>query len=464
MKVLLTRPVKLPSSDGVGLCVDNGLGYVAAACARAGAEVKLLGWNVDLDAQAFRRVLGLFQPGIVGVKVFTPWFREARATLELVRQELPDAITIIGGPHPSTSRPDDLFLEFNGLLDLAIAGDGEAGMTALLPKLAGNKGIPPAGELADVPGLIYRTEECVRANPRCLDTSLDELPELDWRAQELESFKTKLLAGEEGNTALVSDSRGCPGRCGHCMAWLINGGQVRQLSPSRLCATLGELIRGHGVRVFEFTGNCFLADKGYVREVCQWIIDTGIPVSWGCTGAEFVDSLRDRELLRTMARAGCSTVHFGVESGNREIVKQLRKPFTLEQMGEAVKRTTEAGIDAIGYFMFGFPEETPEQMKDTIEYAMSLPFSQRAFCICLPLPGTSSHAAILRQRGIDRIDWGRYDFANPKLLPCRSSPRAVRSVLRKARELQMSPLGRWRSRLGGLRSIAGRMKNRVFKQ
>ena len=157
-------------------------------------------------------------------------------------------------------------------------------------------------------------------------------------------------------------------------------------------------------------------------------------------------------------------VHFGVESGDPETVKELRKPFTLEQISEAVRTTVETGIGAVGYFMFGFPDETLRQMHRTIEYAMSLPFSRRAFCTCLPLPATSSYKAVLRQQGIDRIDWNRYDFANPKLLPCRPSPRVVSGVLRKARALQMSPLNRWRSRLGGLRSRMGRMKNSFFQR
>lgn len=247
MKVLLTRPIKLPVSDGVGSFTDSGLGYVAAACTSAGAETELFSWDVDLDAQSFRQSLRRSQPWIVGVKVFTPWFREARATLKLVRQELPDAITIIGGPHPSTSRPEDLYVEFDGLLDLAIAGDGEAGMMALLPKLSGKGPLPPEQELGDIPGLIYRTETGVKANPHYFEPQLDELPDFDWSMQEPGSFKAQFLGDSNGNAAFVSDSRGCPGRCGHCMAWMINGGKTRHFSLGRLCATLSELV--HEVRL-----------------------------------------------------------------------------------------------------------------------------------------------------------------------------------------------------------------------
>ena len=462
MRILLTRPIALPSSQGVASLNDNGLGLVAAACQRDDVEVTLFSWDTKLTANKFRQSLRRLRPAIVGVKVFTTWFREARATLQIVRQELPDTITIIGGPHPSTSRPEDLFLEFDGLIDLAVAGDAESAMASLVPTLAGCRGLPPARDLAGIPGLVYRDKDRVNANRRCLDRHLDALPMLSWQTQDPERFRNRLLPDNPGNAAMVSDSRGCPSRCGHCMAWLINGGDVRKLSVSRLCAMLDEVVREHNVRVIEFSGNCFMANTDYVREVCEWILGTGVPIRWRCTGAEFLDSLGDPSLLRLMARSGCSAVHFGVESGNAGIVAQLRKPFTLEQMSEVVNRTTQVGIDALGYFMFGFPSETLAQMHDTIEYAMSLPFAQRAFCICLPLPGTSSYKAVLEEQRIDRIDWEHYDCANPRLLPCLPSPRAVRRLLRRARELQMTPSQRWGSRLKHVRSRAGQMKNRLL--
>ena len=124
MKLLLTVPMTRIIDD-VGAMNDNGLGYLAAVCKKAGIEVILLSWNINRDFETFRRNLLVLNPDIIGLKVFTSQFKSSYDTLKVIREVLPSAITVIGGPHPSTSRPEDLFYEFDGVLDYAIAGDGE---------------------------------------------------------------------------------------------------------------------------------------------------------------------------------------------------------------------------------------------------------------------------------------------------------------------------------------------------
>jgi len=134
---------------------DTGLGYVAAACKKAGADVTLLSWNVNLRMEDFQRKLLELRPHVVGIKVFTTLFKGTHETLHCIRETLPDAITLIGGPHPSTSCPEDLFVEFEGLLDYALAGEGEYGIAALIEKIrtAGNK--PQEGSDTDNPLITF---------------------------------------------------------------------------------------------------------------------------------------------------------------------------------------------------------------------------------------------------------------------------------------------------------------------
>jgi radical SAM superfamily enzyme YgiQ (UPF0313 family) len=392
----------------------------------------------------------------VGLKVFTTMFPDSCETLQCIRQTLPDTITVIGGPHPSTSRPEDLFIEYNGLLDFAIAGDGEPGMVALIEKIRiapsrvctahryqiGGR-CPPYAMLADIPGLIYRYGGEVRSNPPCLDLDLDALPAPDWSLQQPEWFGTAHALDEVSIGALVMDSRGCPGKCGYCMCAHINGSRPRYRSLSLLCAEIQELAQKYGIRALIFSGNSFLSDVNYVRELCHWFIKFDIPLSWSCTGAAFERNLKDPDLLALMRRAGCVQIYFGIESANPQVRKRLRQPLRIEEYSEIVRLTREADIRADGYFMFGFPDETPDEMEDTLRYAFSQPFSSVNFTICLPLPGTTSYEAVLKQQGINRIDWRSYDFSNPQLLPCKASVRQVRRILFKAKLLKRCAVARW---------------------
>ncbi len=443
-RVLLMVPMlrRFRRAVDVGALNDSGLGYLAAACKRCGAEVVLLSWNVNHDRKTLGEKLAEFRPDIVGLKVFTTLFNECRETLRCVRSVVPGAVTIIGGPHPSTSRPEDLFAEFDGLLDFAMAGDAEVGMVALIEKIVSCGGKAGGEALSSIPGLIYRDGDEVRKNEPCVDMELDSLAPLDWSLQQPGWFGANHGVDEANVGALVLDSRGCSASCGFCKSSGINGSIPRKRSLKLLCGEIEELARDYGVRVLVFTGNAFMSDVDYVRELCEWFMGFDYPLKWTCTGAAWEGNLRDRGLLELMRRAGCTLIHYGIESGNSAVRRRLRQPTPLEECTELVKLTAEAGIRPACYFMFGHPHETVEEMNDTIKYAFSLPYYSVSLYICLPLPGTSAYEAVLEKYGLDRIDWSTYDFANPKLLPCKASLGQLRRKFFEARVLRKSRVAR----------------------
>ena len=89
-----------------------------------------------------------------------------------------------------------------------------------------------------------------------------------------------------------------------------------------------------------------------------------------------------------MYRSGCREVHYGIESGNPEILKALGKRISLDQVRRAVSWTAQAGILAKGYFMLGLPGDTEETMRQTIALASELELDQAMFSITTPFPGT----------------------------------------------------------------------------
>lgn len=431
MKILLTVPMNR-THDEVEAMNDNGLGYIAASCKEAGIEVTIFSWDKNMDLDTFRRKLIDINPDIVGLKVFTCHFRSAYYTLNLIRETLPDTITIIGGPHPSTSRPEDLFYEFDGIIDYAIAGDGELSVVSLIEKIRSVGRKPDSEDLRDIPGLIYKDRNEVKFNKPNFEVDLNKLPSEDW-SLELTNYRP-------GRKVLISDSRGCPARCGHCMSWGINGSKPRKRSINLLCEEIKELVHKYNVRYIDFTGNAFFSDVDYLEEFCHRLIELNAPLLWNCTGAAYDRNLCNPKLLDLMKNSGCNAIHFGIETGNKEVSKRICKPLSLEEYKEIVNLTAKSGIHALGYFMFGFPDETVEEMEDTIRYAVSLPFYSISFQICIPYPGTTSYKAVLNQQGIEKIDWSNYDFTHPKLLPCEASLSQLKIKLFEAKLLAKSKI------------------------
>jgi len=463
-RILLTVPIQ-SLARGMGL-LDVGLGHVAAACEAAGWDVVLQDWNIHHTPESFRKYLESESFDLVGVKVFTQQVAAAKKTLELVKEVQPEAATILGGPHPTGSRPEDLWEAFGEVLDFAMAGDGELGMLSLLGMWEERGERPDASSLGGVSGLRFQGSGGVTANETVFEPDLERLPQRDLSLQKpsLYTFAPLWDPLSSGRAAPVHTGRGCPCRCGYCIAWMINGPKPRRRSLEALKEEIRTLVTVYDVRRISFMDNVFLSDRDYLEQLCEWLIQEGYALKWDFVPTSFFRQLKDPSLCRLVARAGGDAALFGIESGSAEVLRRIRKNGTPEEYAEVVRTVHEAGILCMGYFMFGFPDETLAEMEETLAFSRSLPFAKRHFGICLPFPGTLSHERLLEKHEMERVDWETYDFREPKLLPSQASPEQVIDMFRRAeRETLMSwegvkTLG-WMILLAG-KAKMGRWRNR----
>jgi radical SAM superfamily enzyme YgiQ (UPF0313 family) len=108
-----------------------------------------------------------------------------------------------------------------------------------------------------------------------------------------------------------------------------------------------------------------------------------------------------------MARAGVRSVFIGIETLRPERLKEIKKGFGPEAAPEAVRRVRESGMDALGSYIIGYPDETIHQIRDTVRQARRIPSSTAQFTILTPYPGTA-----LFEQVRDRItswNWAHYD-------------------------------------------------------
>jgi radical SAM superfamily enzyme YgiQ (UPF0313 family) len=186
------------------------------------------------------------------------------------------------------------------------------------------------------------------------------------------------------------------------------GRKVRFRSPVSVVSEMEECVNTYNIHHFEFIDDTLTVDKPRIMKICDEIIASGLKVRWGCTTR--VHTV-DKPLLIKMRQAGCFRINYGVESGNSEILKKIKKGITLDQAKRAVKWTREAGIESGTYFMLGHPYETKETIKETIKFAKELDPDLAGFSILTPLPGTEVMSMIERGEGGIRLvtqDWSKY--------------------------------------------------------
>lgn len=272
--------------------------------------------------------------------------------------------------------------------------------------------------------------------PRPFIEKLDDLPMPAWHLYDSENYRYRIsrLLARRRPLAMAEFSRGCVFQCDFCASKNTMALGYRKKSPERCAEEVREMHR-HGYREFALADDIFTSDHYWARQVADAISATGVDMLWTCTNGIRVESA-DRTLFRAMRRASCYRVSFGFETGNEEVLKAFGKGgrATLDRGREAVALARDAGIDTNGFFMLGLSPDTEATMRDTIEFARSLPLDMMKFGIAIAFPGTKMFRDYRTKGLIRSYDWDEYFiyttralFAHPNL-----SYDAVQDDMRRA--------------------------------
>ncbi|HSV95819.1 MAG TPA: radical SAM protein [Spirochaetota bacterium] len=390
MKVLLINP---PYPFEESPTPPFGVISLGAYLEREGVEVLVEDYIVQPYSRArVREVLSAFRPDVVGSTAVTMNVKRALSILRDYKEENPKVIAVMGGPHVSFDA--DAILGGHHFLDYIIRGEGEITFTEMLRSL--ETGSPPE----EVEGVSLRSNGSVRHNPdRPLIPDINVLP---YPARHLISLSRYRALGFPIN---MVTSRGCPNKCIFCVGSRMVGRKVRYLDVQRVVDEF-ELLSTMRFRQINIVDDLFTANKNRCISICEEIVRRGIRHRW--TAFARVDTV-SKELLNSMKTAGCTTLCFGIESGNQEILDLVKKNITLEKAKAAVDLCNAAGIEPMTSYILGLPGETPETVRTTMEFARNLS-PMYGYHILAPFPGTEvrEKAAEYGMR-ILTDDWDLYD-------------------------------------------------------
>ena len=201
-----------------------------------------------------------------------------------------------------------------------------------------------------------------------------------------EYYKTPYQYKRSPYTVSVS-SRSCPYKCTFCGIHAIWGWDFRAHSAEYVVNEIRYLQENWGIKNIKYHDDNFLVDTDRVKKISELIIKENIDISWSCLGT--IATINNHsELIRSMKDAGCWHIAFGVETGNEKVMRDIKKPTTVEQVRKVITSCAENGIATRGLFMLGHPTDTKETVQETIEFAKSLPFYSVQFAFAIPYPGT----------------------------------------------------------------------------
>jgi len=373
-----------------------GIAYVAATLEKAGNKVEIIdssALKLNVDETVKMVIDNGFE--FVGITVMTPTLGSAVEVARGIKEKNKSIFIFMGGAHV-TALPVKTLENFPEI-DVVVIGEGEV----TTPILIENK-----EKLKDVLGIAYRKNGKIVVTPsRPIIKNLDDLPLPAYHLLPINKYRPYPPHGKKLPYMAIMTSRGCPFRCTFCSK-PVHGKLYRAKSPKAIIKEIKYIKENYKIKEILFYDDSFTLDRQRIIELCDEMIKNKINIPWSC---ETRVNLVDKELLSKMKDAGCYIISYGVESGNQEILNNIKKDITLEQIKNAFKLTREAGIAIVSYFMLGCPGETKQTMKQTIEFAKELDANFAQFSICTPFPGTEIADLIDKK---DEIDWNKLSYVS----------------------------------------------------
>jgi len=353
-----------------------GLLYIGSSLEEKGHNVTLVDFCVENFTEE-KLLKAVEKKDAVGITVRTLDIRSVAQISDTIKKYHPEIPIIIGGPH-CTLDPKQALIDTHA--DICVKGEGEKVITMIADALEGKN------SLNNIPGVYYVENKTIKSGPPAEE--IKDLDTIPFPARHLvEHYRYgEVVAGynpTRGKVASIMTSRGCPYHCRYCVNDSINK-TFRVRSSENVIKEIKIIKKKYDF--LHIIDENFFADLKTANEILDFLVEDDHGMNIWISGIR-VDAA-DEKLFLKMKKAGVKTINLGIESGNQDVLDFYNKGTTLDQCRKAVHLARKMGFFTIGYFMLGAPIETEQHLKNTINFAKSLPLDNASFSPFAYLKGT----------------------------------------------------------------------------
>lgn len=328
-----------------------GIIYIATVLNQNGVKTKVLDLAVEmLSKEELKQYFVENNPKIVGFSTYNEAWEAQKVLSVYLKEILPSVIITAGGAFASFYYEECLN---ESAVDFVTRGEGEFTVLALCKKI-----LYFEGEYESIDGLVWKKEGKIVVNEKkCRIEELDDLPIPDRDLVDLKKYTIPFT---------INTARGCPGDCVFCSSRAFWGHRVYMRSAESIFSEIMYIYRKYKNNQFCISDDTFTASRKRAFEVCRLIKESGVKFLWGC---ESRADVVDEELIKELYEAGCKKIQFGMESGDNDVLKQLKKHVTVEQIENAMSIAHKYGMHITASYIIGHAVDTVETIEKTIEFA-----------------------------------------------------------------------------------------------
>ncbi|GAB5416849.1 MAG: radical SAM protein [Crocinitomicaceae bacterium] len=367
-----------------------GLLYISAFLKRENKDITLVDSTFS-SINDWRKEILLKQPKIVAFYTNLMTKVQVIEQLQYLKEQLPETHFIVGGPDVTYNQENYLKAGF----DFVVIGEGEQTMLDLVNALETN------GDLNTIPGISFLDNGELKENePR---TKIRELPTLPFPDRGAIPFEKYLNVWQEHHgkrTANISTQRGCPYTCKWCST-AVYGQSYRRNEPDRVVAEILHLKGDFGVEALWFVDDVFTVSHKWIERLHAEFTKHQLVMPFEIiTRAERLN----KSVLQQLKEMGCFRIWIGAESGSQKIIDRMDRRVKLETVQEMMQLTQSMGMEAGTFIMVGYPGETHEDIRATLEHIEHCNPDLLTITRAYPIKGTALYEEIEAEITV-KPDW-----------------------------------------------------------
>jgi len=339
----------------------QGVAYLTSVLLQEGIDVEI--YNQDLqhsNDQALTDYLDCKKFDLIGVGSIGGYYQFKRLI------EISSAINssknrpffVLGGHGPS---PEPEYYLKKTKADAVIMGEAEKTIVNLCDAIANNT------MLHTVKGLAYKSNDQVLKNePQSLIKDIDSIPFPAYHKFPIEYYRLIQMpnASKSDFSMRMISGRGCIFKCTFC--YRMDTG-FRPRSPENIIEEIELLQQKYNINYIGFTDELLMSSEGRTISLCEAFIHKGLNIKWNCNGRL---NYAKENVLSLMKKAGCVFINYGIESLDQQVLNNIKKGLTVDQIIRGIEATLEAGISPGLNVLFGNIGDSKETINKTVNFLL----------------------------------------------------------------------------------------------
>ncbi|MGB7516717.1 MAG: radical SAM protein [Candidatus Acidiferrum sp.] len=391
VKIVLADPAAPAWNSYMRSFPNLGLLYLAAHLRREMPDVAITYLDANHSIEQHLLYLAQQKPAVYGLSFASPLNAVAKHILRKVREVLPEALIVCGGPQP-TANPQDVLS--GSPADICCIGEGEETFVELVRTFV------HGGDVTRVAGIAYRgpNGDAVFTTRRPIIHDLDSIPLPAWDLVDLRRFRG-LRQAKSGPSTAITASRGCAFNCTFCSnpIWKNATPWVRRRSPEKIAEEV-ELLYRRGIREIYIRSDLMNDKLDWAIAVFDALRDLDHPDLYFQCNLHL--SRITSDFAKSMRRANCWLCNVGLESGSQRVLDGIKKKTKLAEVETRLQTLRDQGIKVYAFMMMyqlwesgqGLEVETTREVFQSVRLVLSLwskrLLNQMSWAYATPYPGS----------------------------------------------------------------------------